>query len=368
VAAFDRVRSACVLGLVACLAGCGGTAPGGGPSGSALADLPSGWSDLPAPPEVRSRGAIGWTGDELLTWGGYVFTGYGEDAATADGFTFDARERKWRRMAPAPLSPRVKPASAWTGRELVVWGGTDARGERFGDGAAYDPDTDSWRMLADAPISARAPLAVWTGDELLVWGTAVRVRERPRDGASYDPQKDAWHVIADAPIELTDATAVWTGRELIVFGAALHGGNFPETPTAIAAAYEPDTDSWRELTDSSLSPQASTAAWTGRELIAWDYLNGSAAFDPRADEWRALPDVPLDAGECHPESVSLGTWILGDYCGALAVYETAAGRWSAREGPDDGLWGYELVAADPVVLLLARNHEDGEERLFAYRP
>jgi hypothetical protein len=60
--------------------------------------------------------------------------------------------------------------------------------------------------------------------------------------------------------------------------------------------------------------------------------------------------------------------VLGDYCGRLARYDAATDRWSELDGPDDAPWGFELVAAEPVVLLLARNHETGEERLFAYRP
>jgi hypothetical protein len=272
-------------------------------------------------------------------------------------------------MSPAPLAPRIHPAYAWTGAELLVWGGTDDRQELFfGDGAAYDPKADSWRMLPEAPIGARAPLAVWTGNELVVWGTGVRVHQRPRDGAAYDPTTNTWRRIAKAPVELTDATAVWTGREMIVFGAPLHGGNFPETPSAIAASYEPETNTWRELLDSSLSPQASTAAWTGQELIAWDYLNSTAALDPREDEWRALRDVPLDSGECSPESISLGSWVLGDYCGGLALYGSAADRWSGLDVPGDGRFSFELVAAHPVVLLLARNHENGATRLLVYRP
>jgi hypothetical protein len=369
VAAWNCVRVLCVAAVVVA-AGCGGSADTSSRStGSALADIPTGWSELPAPPEVRSRGAIAWTGQELLVWGGHVYTGFSDEADQGDGLIFEAADREWKWMAASPLAARIQPAAAWTGEELLVWGGTDGRRDRlFGDGAAYDPESDSWRRLPDAPIGARAPLSVWTGDELLVWGTAVRVHPRPRDGAAYDPQTNAWRPIAEAPIELTDATAVWTGREMIVFGAALHGGNFPETPTAIAAAYEPDTDTWRELTDSSLSPQASTTAWTGRELIAWDYLNGTAAFDPRENEWRALPDVPLDPAECGPESIALGAWVLGDYCGGLVRYDPAADRWAKLAGPDGGFWSFELVAADVAILLLARNHETDAERLFAYRP
>ncbi|MBA2643371.1 MAG: hypothetical protein H0U82_10650, partial [Actinobacteria bacterium] len=152
-------------------------------------ELPVGWTAFPVPPEARSQGASAWAEERLLVWGGHVYTGYSDEVPRADGFTFDARSRTWHAMAAAPLAPRLMPASAWSGRELLIWGGTDERFQRFfRDGAAYDPESDSWRRLPRAPISARAPLSVWTGRELLVWATAVRVRDRPRDGAAYDPR------------------------------------------------------------------------------------------------------------------------------------------------------------------------------------
>ena len=178
------------------------------PLGSPFEELEVGWTTLPTPPEVRSRAAIVWTGTELLVWGGYVFTGSGDKPAEADGYVFDARGRRWGQLARSPLAPRAYSASAWTGEELLVWGGTDGRQEQFfDDGAAYDPETDSWRRLPRAPIGPRAPLSVWTGHEVIVWGTAVRVGDRPRDGAAYDPLGNTWRRIANAPIELTDATA-----------------------------------------------------------------------------------------------------------------------------------------------------------------
>ena len=96
---------------------------------------------------------------------------------------------------------------------------------------------------------------------------------------SYDPATNSWHLVPEAPIEPTDATAVWTGREMTVFGATLYGGNFPETETetAIGAAYDPVTDTWRRIANSNLSPQAFTDSWNGTEMIPWDYLNDAAA-------------------------------------------------------------------------------------------
>ena len=370
-AAFDRLLSVWVVVVVLVAAGCAGGPGSHSESGDSVFDeLPVGWSELPTPPEVHTRAAITWTGELLLVWGGFVYTGAGDKPTEASGFAFDARVRRWEQMATSPLAPRAYPASAWTGSEFLIWGGSDGRQERFfDDGAAYDPSTNSWRRLPQAPIAARAPLSAWTGRELIVWGTTIRVDPRPGDGAAYDPTSDTWRWIADAPIELTDATAVWTGREMIVFGAALHGGNFPESPTAIGAAYDPETNTWRELPDSALSPQASTAAWNGREVIAWDYLNGTAAYDPTPDSWRQLPNVPIDDAECIPTSVPLRRYVFGDYCGQLALYDPAADAWRdiSRRKLLRG-WGFELVAADPVVLLLGRNGDTEEERMLAYRP
>lgn len=339
-------------------------APAPGP----FEDVPAGWTEFPAPPEVRSGAATAWTGTELITWGGYLYSGFSDEVSDDDGFAFDAATRTWRILPPWPLSSRSFPASAWTGSELLVWGGWDLGQNFFDDGAAYDPATDTWRALPPAPIDGRMPFSVWTGRELVVWGSRWRDARRV-DGAAYDPATNAWRPIAAAPIELTDATAVWTGEEMIVFGAALHGGNFAESETAIGEAYDPDADTWRRIVDSELSPQASTAAWNGREMIAWDYLNGSAAFDPGSDSWRRLPDVPLDESECTPQSAaSIVGFVFGDNCGLMALFDPTEDAWRDVSRDPFVAWGFELVTADPVVLLLGHDIETGEARMLAYRP
>jgi hypothetical protein len=335
--------------------------------------LSAGWTELPPPPEVRTGAATAWTGAELIVWGGHA--GFDERSVTADGFAFDATSRRWSSLPPSPLEARTLAASAWTGSELLVWGGwRGTYGYAFAeglldDGAAYDPTSDTWRALAPAPVVGRAPLSVWTGRELLVWGTALRVEDRPRDGAAYNPATDTWRVIPEAPIELTDATAAWTGEEMIVFGAALCCGNDPETRTAIGAAYDPDADTWRRIADSELSPQASTAAWNGSEMIAWDYLNDSAAYEPTSDVWRSLPRVPLDDWECPPESVALGASVLGDYCGDLVLYEVGMDAWREVSRRDLSGWEVEPIAAPPAIVLLAQDQLDASStRMLAYRP
>ena len=342
------------------------------PSPSAFEQLPAGWTELPSPPEARAAPAEAWTGDRLLIWGGFVYTGYSDEEAKGDGFAFDARAGTWEPISPSPLAARVSPASEWTGEEMLVWGGSDLENKQvsryFGDGAAYDPRTDTWRNLPPAPLSPRAPMSVWTSRELIVWGTAHRLNDRPRDGAAYDPATNSWRTIAEAPIEVTDATAVWTGQEMIVFGAALHGGNFPESETAIGAAYHPATDTWRRLPDSELSPQASTAAWNGREMVAWDDLHGTAAYDPAGESWRRLPKVPLENRGCCPQSVAVGGYVFGTYTGQMTLFDPLDDSWHDISRPDLTDWGFQLVAADPAVLLLGRDVETKEVLMLAYRP
>ena len=349
------------------------------PAVDLAAELPAGWSELPAPPEVRSDAATAWTGSELLVWGGYEYVGGDEDPG-ADGFMFDAAARRWKAMPPSPLEGRSGSAFAWTGGELLIWGGWDG-GFRdppyFNDGAAYDPIARTWRMLPAAPIEARTAFSVWTGEELIVWGSTERAARR-RDGAAYDPVTNTWRTIADGPTDITDGSAVWTGDEMIVFGAALDGNNHADTPTAIGIAYDPAADSWRQLPPSDLSPQAMTAVWLDDELIAWDYDQASAAYDPIDDVWRPLERVPLAFSECLPVSVATSRTMFGEFCGKTVAFSMDENAWHRIQMPlpSDSLggccWVLEPAAADDVVLvpshLYGMQLEALERRMFVYNP
>jgi hypothetical protein len=351
-----------------------GPSPSPEPATDALGELPSGWTELASPPDERCCAATAWTGSELLVWSGYVYTGLSDEVAEPNGFRFDPFSGRTAPMAPSPLGPRSVPASTWTGDELLVWGGQDAAGARFfGDGAAYDPATDTWRVLPTSPLSARVPLSVWTGSEWILWGTGVRRDDRPLDGAAYDPATDTWRSIASGPIELTDATAAWTGTEMIVFGAALHGGNQRETPTAIAAAYDPRADSWRTLPPSPLDTNSNTAVWNGSELVALDYTKDSAAYDPQTDRWRDLGRVPGD--DCEgglSGSVSIDGDVLAIDCGFALLFGEGADRW-VDVTPSDGIFGFAFLpfaTTQPMsaALVFGASADFGPSGLFAYRP
>ena len=336
--------------LVLVMSACGGEQAdiGSPPPPADWSSLAPGWSELPAPPYSAACATSVWTGSELFYWGGDEQCS--EGAVRNEGAAFDPATGSWRRVPPSPLGGRSSAAAVWTGEELLVWGGWNAGVED--GGAAYRPATDEWRALSESPLDARIPVAaVWTGRELLVWGDVSRAGEAT-DGAAYDRATDSWRPLAPAPFGLNQATAVWTGREMIVYGALLDGNNASEEEYASGLAYDPAADSWRALAPYPLSPQASTAVWTGAEMVAWDYDLRAAAYDPESDTWRKLPGLPLDFYECYPKGALLAAFVLAWHCGQAAVLDLAADTWRklpAAPGPVVG----EPVAAGPVVLFAA---------------
>lgn len=301
------------------------------PRADPLEAIPAGWTELPAPPEIRSGSAAIWAGGELIDWGGST---YDRDTDTttyaADGFAFDPVDSTWRSIPPAP-SARAGARGVWTGTEaLFLFGRDDDR--EFTDGLAFDPASETWRSVAASPLEGSVAVSTWTGTEAIVWGGGRITAGHEAEGAAYDPSTDTWRRIADAPHGLNLASGVWTGDELIVFGSLLDNRNVADTDTSVGAAYDPATDRWRELPPSQLSPQATSAVWTGDRMVAWDYEVHSQEYDPATDRWTEPVRMPLSFSECYPDSVAVTGFVFAWFCGDAALYDIATGDWHRIHG------------------------------------
>jgi hypothetical protein len=109
----------------------------------------------------------------------------------------DAAGGRWRALPPMPAQPtgqqparRNGAAVVWTGQQLIVWGGLSEEPFRTrADGAAYHPGTGRWTPHPTAPESQWLReghgAAMWTGREMLVWGgtTVPDPVEAPGRGA-----------------------------------------------------------------------------------------------------------------------------------------------------------------------------------------
>ena len=198
-------------------------------------------------------------------------------------------------------APEERPgaAAAWTGTEMLVWGGSvlecceNGGPVPYGDGGVplcdtcygwlldggrYDPVADAWTLFGaqGAPdLADRQDDYVWTGAELIAFGTSSMdtCADLPV-GARFEEATSTWRPMsfAGAPNMCRLGSAVWTGVEMAVVGANL-------TDDAWAGGlYDPATNSWRAMSFEG-APEfrwSPSAVWTGSEMIVW---GGSLTID-----------------------------------------------------------------------------------------
>jgi N-acetylneuraminic acid mutarotase len=188
------------------------------------------WSVGAAPPFARDGVTVVWTGHQMLVWGGQDTAPPGASPSAlpvrADGAAYDPTTDTWQAIPAAPVPARTDAEAVWTGRQMILWGGTGSSGYAhgaLGKGAAYDPTKRTWRALPASPLTARSGhQMVWTGREVVVWGGFTPLVPAPRDGAGYDPATDQWRRLPAAPPTppalLTAFTSAWTGEQVLLLG------------------------------------------------------------------------------------------------------------------------------------------------------
>jgi hypothetical protein len=109
---------------------------------------------------------------------------------------------------------------------MLIWGGLDAN-VFTNTGGRYDPSTNQWLTLSqlNAPTARVGHTALWTGKEMLIWGGTSDGMSGLNTGARYDPSTDLWvstSVQLNTPSPRRYHAAVWTGTNMLVVG-----GEFP---------------------------------------------------------------------------------------------------------------------------------------------
>lgn len=291
------------------------------------------WEQLPRPPandifQGPELGSAVWTGKELLLLADSAFTPP-PSMGPPDALAYDPATGGWRVLPEPPLRPDEDGGGVpvWTGTELLLV-------SRTGSPLAYDADADRWRQLAPPPLGRRRTWTIqaWTGRQLLVVGGTCGsgVDDLCRDGAAYDPAADTWTPVpglaggAIAP----EAASAWTGSELVVWSTTADKAGRSVANTA--SAYDPGAGRWRALPPAPITPRRLAAlVWAGDRLLVWGgirnlpgdrlaYPDDGAAYDPRRDRWQRLPRPPVP-GRASPltawtgdRAVFIGGMNVGD--------------------------------------------------------
>ncbi len=169
-------------------------------------------------PTSRSKHSAVWSGSHMIIWGG----GYLNDSIKwkhrSDFGLYDPSTNLWS-PAPTTGSPTARSdhSGIWTGNRMIVWGGWD--GDRFEkrllqSGASFDPSAGTWTSLplTGAPAARASHCAAWSGREMIVWGGSAAGSSQ--SGARFDPSAETWAAMPteDAPTGGNRGSAAWTGE------------------------------------------------------------------------------------------------------------------------------------------------------------
>jgi hypothetical protein len=257
----------------------------------------------------------------------------------------------WRALPEVPLSPRQHAVGLWTGREVLLVGGSDEEicppnadcrtdPTPRTDGVAYDPATGAWRPIAPAPTPLLHASAVMVGRTAYFLQTD-RESTPIRRLVAYDVADDRWRTL---PVPGDDATyyhLVAAGDRLVALSGTDESTNgLRPGPDLIL---DPARGGWRALPEDPLGPAFDRdAAWVGGELIVFEHklvpnpgadgpsLVRSAALNPDTGAWRRLGEAPmLHTGPWHRVGSRLVNPSLGSADGG------EVGNWG-RDYPNGG--------------------------------
>jgi len=270
-------------------------------SGARYNPLTNTWAKMSTTgaPSARREASAVWTGSQMIVWGGFDKPG---SKYLGDGGRYDPATDKWQPIASNVA--RYGHRAVWTGKEMIVWGGrvTGGAGET-NTGMRYNPAINKWSGITStkgAPSPRRLYAAAWTGKEMVVWG-GVAGGATTNTGGIYNPQADTWRTVTltDAPAARYQHTAVWNGKEMIIWG----GMDQSFSPVANGGRFDPTGNKWLGATVTASSPKARFAhgaVWTGKTMIVWGGQNGSSSLADGALYSPAIPAIGT-----HDATISL---------------------------------------------------------------
>ncbi len=166
----------------------------------------------------------------------------------------------WTRLPDPPLSPRSRATSAWTGREIVVVGGSNVDcppgagcGGRqdavLADGAAFDVGARTWRTIEPSPIVLQdGRAAVLDGDVYVLVPCRVQAVDGERAAPCelvllrYRPASDSWDRLP-APSGLRDT------QELVAAAGSLFASGSIDSGPARLWRFDTASATWSDVPD-----------------------------------------------------------------------------------------------------------------------
>ena len=270
-------------------------------------------------PDRTGRPAQAWAADErsVVTFGGTFSNGdeIPMNLVPGDGAVLDIAARRWTRIPPPPVEPRLGPSLAVIDGTSVYVLGQRCRETRDEQGDAPDPPScrpgdlafarydlprREWRVLA-APTAPDPLPAIASGQLELVDGSIVLTGLTTQ---RYDARRTRWTVVAP-PID-TDLTCV-AARRVIAISDANHSEDWGEPERVWVLQSD---GAWREVAPSGLTRTDLVDARCHREsgfVVRAGRNGGYVRLDPAAGTWTevAQPGWFTESRALAPDVVEL---------------------------------------------------------------
>jgi N-acetylneuraminic acid mutarotase len=250
------------------------------------------WTNLPEYPDLVMDNLVADDDGKVYSVGGT-----GDEAVTANGYTYDPQTKAWKAIADMPEA-REAPVGAFVNGKLFVTGGWDLAGTTSTT-YAYDPVSNSWSRKADLPIAMAAGAATSVNGKLYVVGGCTTNGCIPASGGTfrYDPGKDTWTKLADYPETVAFLACAPAGDGLVCAGGVDPGKGWNGEPTNTTYRYFPESDTWVKV--GYMPYYAFGMAYTGvggkLQIVGGNSYgtvsNQAWEFDPATGVWSALPNA-----------------------------------------------------------------------------
>jgi hypothetical protein len=320
------------------------------------------WRNLRSNLHGDDEAVVAWTGQEVL------IVHPVNDGEMVVGEAWSPETEAVRTIAAPGLIWRARAATAWTGSELILIGGSNGPGlDQIG--MAYDPATDRWRDLADPPgpfDGAKELLgpAVWSGSEVII----------PGAGLAYDVDSDSWRQIAASPLSKRDHSLIgFAGERLVIWGGCYSEigdcGDSERGLLSDGALYDPVEDRWELLPPAPLDPSAEAQGVTNGEtdlvVVSFNSRGQSmeaAVLDASQAEWTTLPAPELSARPGFATALVDERLLVWGGRGGYptgAILDLSSGTWSPLEPApvEQGRTRPKLVALDGAVYISATDSD-----------
>ncbi len=286
----------CTVGEILAGCVCGGGISGPDNDGDGICDTQDNdWSQ-----DVNL--STGRTSAVAFSMGGYGYIGTGADASNNllnDFWRFDPVTSSWTQMADFGGTARYQAAGFSMELATGPFGfiGTGFDPSNTNDFWAYDPAGNTWVQRADFAGTARgAAVGFSTGTSLDTLGfIGTGYGNAPlNDLWAYDPDADSWTQVSSLPTSGRYlATAFSTGSLGYVTTGSLDGA-----PQQDLWQYDPNTDTWTSLAALPGEARSGAVAFAldGKGYVGTgfgnDLLRDLWRYDPTTDSWARRTDMP----------------------------------------------------------------------------